>query len=367
MKKLSQKRKLWFNRIQKKREKNHKKRILKKKAIACLSKYEKSDQNHRYKLLKISGPKILGIRGDDNRKSLIGWLKKLRLLTLKNDQRILIDFTYSKDAEPIGFLLLLAEIDTILSVKGKNFIKALGPKDRVAAQLFHQIGLAKMLDIKSMVTITSDNVKFWRHINGSEIDADRAGKLIITLSMDYGFSDESELNLFRGVSEAMTNTIMHAYEYERGKNTVYGDKRWWMFVSLKNGDLTVVFCDIGIGIPRSLKNEEKHPGIYSKVINLLNKGEDSKLIKIALEEGRTKSDDPHRGLGMAEMKNLINGIGTGSMIIMSNRGAYLYHGKDKLESTRDFATSIMGTIVGWTAPIKALVEQNGEENVSNNN
>lgn len=75
---------------------------------------------------------------------------------------------------------------------------------------------------------------------------------------EKNFTDKTGQNLYAGVIEAMTNSIHHAYESGRGDGIEMIDKRWWMFSQKRDGKLTVVFCDLGIGISHSLKNNAKN-------------------------------------------------------------------------------------------------------------
>lgn len=65
--------------------------------------------------------------------------------------------------------------------------------------------------------------------------------------------------LYEGMVEAMANSVAHAYLSERGDGfeLTPDTKRWWAFWQERAGKLSVVICDLGIGISRSLSDSLK--------------------------------------------------------------------------------------------------------------
>lgn len=362
MKIISPERRLWLIRVTEKRTTRHIKSKLKRKAILNIKSGESKSDNYNIRYYRLPGPTILTVSNQQRRKELLNWFKTLRAITLKKNQPVYIDFSNSRKPEAFGVILLLSEIDRIQNIKGKRFIKASKPNDNITNQVFHQVGLAKMLDLKQKPKITNEDVIYWNYIHGTRVEADKAGKQIVQIAKTYGLDDESLENLYGGVTEAITNTIMHAYTDKRGDGFPYGENKWWMFSGVKDGNLIVVVCDNGIGIPRSLK--DTHPGIYQKFKELFVSEKDHELIQLAMEIGKTKSKEAHRGLGMVELKRFIDTAGEGRLKIMSNKGGYAYwsDGEEKTEDGFNFNDSIMGTVVGWRVPVKRLPEMQNNKN-----
>lgn len=350
MKKVSSSKRIQLIRLTYKRTKRHLKRAEKKKFLKCINCDGTLPSKNKYKYksrIRIQGPQTLGIRDQYSRKKIIIFLRKLIRITLENRHRAHIDFTHSKNAEAFGMLRILAEVDRIRTRVGKNTITATPPNDPLALQVFHQIGLAKMLKIKRKTTITSKEVAYWNYIHGNAIEGDKAGRLILNIANEYGLDEPAAESLYSGASEAITNTVMHAYPQANGNQG-----NWWMFAGIKDSSLTVIICDLGIGIPVSLKT--KRPRFTQRIKDLITNKKDSKLIEIAMVEGKSISDKSHRGLGMVELKKLITTIGKGKLTIMSNKGIFFYEGEEQRINFFDHETSINGTTVGWNIPIESL-------------
>lgn len=338
-----------------KRTKKHLKRKAKKEKIKLLTSGDFEHINHIETYLKIPGPKILGMGSSKTRKSLLNWIQKIRQLTLLQNQKVHINFSESTKAQAFGVVRMLAQLSYIVNKKGKGIIRGTLPKDPVTAQVFQQTGLSDILGIKTQTTITHKDVKYWHHVSGSLIEGDKAGHLIKELAEKYGLNEEATANLYNGVTEAITNTIMHAY-HEGSEESLIDSTKWWLFTGIKDDMLHFIVCDIGMGIPRSLQDERKHQGIIDLVKKTLTHGGHSKLIEFAMESGRSKTRKAHRGLGMAELKKFITSIGQGRLVIMSSRGVCSYQAQDGQLNlkTRNHRTSIMGTTIGWSVPMDAF-------------
>ena len=101
-----------------------------------------------------------------------------------------------------------------------------------------------MLGIKDSIEISDENVIFWNYISGTQIDAEKAGRLLMKLAIKYGLNDEDSENLYNGVTEAITNTVMHAYGDMKSVSNRKKEDKWWMFTGIKDGDLNAVVCDV---------------------------------------------------------------------------------------------------------------------------
>lgn len=356
MKKISPEQRRRLIIISLKREKRNRvsknKKLLKNRAKSG-NDYRRID---RVNYCTILGPEILGCSTIESRNALVSWLTKLRETTIRKKRPVFIDFRMSAKAEVVGFILMQAEIDRIQSIKGKSYVRGNSPNDPIAAQVFHQVGLSSLLGIKGDIPITDKDVVYWNHTHGTKIEGDKGGKLIVEIAKAHDLDDSITDNLYNGVSEAITNSVMHAYPDDRSEDVryLYGKKKWWMFTGINEDILHVVVCDLGIGIPNSLKH--KHPDLYEKFKSLFRYKNHSKLIQVAMEEGRSRSDEPHRGLGMVELKNFINFTHNGKLAIFSQKGGFLYFGDggENIERLRNFKGSMMGTVVAWSVPLETL-------------
>ncbi|NOT84915.1 MAG: hypothetical protein HOP02_09100 [Methylococcaceae bacterium] len=77
-------------------------------------------------------------------------------------------------------------------------------------QLFQHIGLLKKLGKHiQRKEINSDNVKFWHYVSGNSTDDVAQFK---TLLHSISLTEDKRSELFESMSEAVTNTIHHAYK-----------------------------------------------------------------------------------------------------------------------------------------------------------
>jgi len=151
------------------------------------------------------------------------------------------------------------------------------------------------------------------------------------------------------MSEAITNTIQHAYIGSSTRSSDESDSRWWMFSQQKDGKLSIVVCDLGMGIPVSLRqNSLIFSGMHSE-----KKRRHTQFIDIAARSSRSRTRLPHRGKGLPDMLEFVKGGDVGGFLIYSLHGAFLYNAEDAREVGHDFSTGIPGTLIQWTVPLKS--------------
>jgi hypothetical protein len=120
--------------------------------------------------------------------------------------------------------------------------------------------------------------------------------------------------------------------------------------------LHVAFCDLGLGIPRTLGehcDEEDSRLIASakdKVLSLfgLKIHHDGTIIHSAIEFSRSRTGEDYRGRGLGKMASVIEAVG-GRLMIFSNAGGLdwqIKNGKGDPNTVR-YSESIYGTLIGW--------------------
>ena len=163
-----------------------------------------------------------------------------------------------------------------------------------------------------------------------------------------------QTELYTGLTEAMTNAHHHAYISHRGDGikSSRSYKPWWMFSQEKDGMLTVVFCDLGVGIPGSLPLSEDDGWqkwwSIMKRLGLHNKG-DSSLIRGAIRHSRTRTQLHNRGKGLIQIVETISAVEQGKAVLHSNKGWYKID--SGIETFDDYEQSIMGTVIFWQMPL----------------
>ncbi len=315
--------------------------------------------------LVVEGPELLGFRKNRQRKQLLRWLSKLFRTVLSSEHPVVIDFRHSKGAEATGTLLLLAIIDLLQHIKGKNALRGHPPQNPIAAQVFEQIGLSGMLGIKQRPQVTHKEVVYWNHIRDTANNVKRAGKTIQEIMQRYDLDEDLAGDFFAAITEAISNTLDHAYPegtriFEREIDG--GGRKWWMFAGVKDMDsgdkrLFVVVCDIGIGIQKSLKAKVE---IKDKVLSFIRLGHHGKILKMATTQGKSRTGDAHRGSGLAEMKSVIRHLKGATFSVTSGRGIYRYEEQGRKELNSNADVRMPGTTVSWSIPLSALTGENSQ-------
>lgn len=166
--------------------------------------------------------------------------------------------------------------------------------------------------------------------------------------------EEAVIALNTALSEAMTNVTNHAYpSYHTFEYRHVG--KWWVTAEANRDtrELTVVIYDQGATIPVTYPRQTLPMRAWTLLESLFQAspssrfGKDSAYIYTAMQVGMSRTDQANRGLGLANMRELIDIIGAGRMTIYSRGGVCTYEPgvgfeRDTLES------SVGGTLVEWT-------------------
>lgn len=295
----------------------------------------------------IEAPRFFELETETGRSTVIGFLRRLRDAVLgARDGRVRIDFSQTVRMTAAGTLLFAAELDRIRKLAdhrvGCNY-----PKDAVVAQVLQHVGIFAMLGQKRQCRITADNVRYWQVDTGDQVVGEQAAHAMARYESLFG-----NRRLYRALTEAMTNCIQHAYEEDRGDGYAHV-RNWWVFSQHHDGYLTVAFCDLGIGIPRSLPHRR---GFFARVRQVIQDkswtDNDANRIKAAMAVGASRTAQDYRGKGLMDMRSVLDGL-NGRMQIHSNCGLYLYDAGTGEEPCKNFdpTASVQGTIVLWLFPV----------------
>ena len=291
--------------------------------------------------VELKAPQEFTLTKEPHRTSLLRFLSALKRLTVVAGKSVKISFRNTRKMFPEGVLLFAAELDMILSSSPHPApVRCDRPADGVVNQLFQHLGLSAKMRRKPDTVITAENVKYWLVKTDTQVD----GKHTESLINEYKdlFSAAESAKLYEGLTEAMTNAKQHAHKEGAA------EPRWWMFSQMRNDKLTVSFCDLGMGFRNSLLSEQKWP--RAAVLGLIGKlglgKADADYIKAAFELGKTRTQEPHRGKGLEELKEVIDTIG-GHLRILSHKGYYFYEAPEGKEQCFDFDEPVPGTVISW--------------------
>lgn len=297
----------------------------------------------------IQAPAIFDLLKPDHRSRVLSFLRMLRTEAKgATNISITLDFTDTRKLVSAATLLLKAELARLIRITTPNVrFRCIGPRNRKVAQVLKQTGIFKLLEHRSSVVPTYDDVVHWRSATGNLVDGARYDQV---LGHYDGVIPESVANgLYLGLTEAMTNCHHHAYIAQRqdGMNQTNEPKEWWMFSQEREGSLTVVFCDLGVGIPETLPI--KQPGLWQRLKTAVGAPTDAEAISEAIADSRSRTQKHYRGKGLRQLVEVIERTPGADLILYSNRGCYISN--QGSVSTQNFDDSILGTLIGWRVPL----------------
>jgi hypothetical protein len=288
-------------------------------------------------------------------KDSISLIKKLVL-----DQRrpVCLDFRQTAKISTAAMLLLYAEVDRIVRLSGsKALISCIEPQKDRCRQVLNQIGFYRLIGHETTSLPIRDDVVKWVRAEGISLDAEKIADLV---SFQGQVDVEFVGDLFGGITEAVANSIEHAYTDGRGDGFRHlEDVKWWMVSQIYNSELYVLVCDLGIGVPRSLPKKfdlRKLSEYVSLVKNTLNIAHpDTQAVRLAIEIGKSRTGLSHRGKGINDALAVLNKCKFGEVFILSNRGGYSVKSTNdgkRYEKSFPLKRSIQGTIIGWKLPLR---------------
>ena len=148
--------------------------------------------------------------------------------------------------------------------------------------------------------------------------------------------------IYIALVECMKNAFQHAYPNSETTHPLVG-KRWWMAASVNHEARTVdvAFLDLGITIPRSLPTS----WLWSRMAESSKGRGDHLVIAEAIEYGRSRMQEDHRGKGFRNIRHptLLNG--RNRVVVTSGRGLCVDLGGNVIAIGED--TGVAGTLIEW--------------------
>ena len=342
MKKVTRKCKKWTKNEQKILKKKQKRLKGKQKTIR-----KKRPHPHRASLTPdrevktVIAPKNFNLVGNESREELLLFIEKIKKY-LFYGYKIDISFAETETLIPCGTLWATAQIERLIALY-PNQLTCDYPEDDIVEQLFQHIGLLQKLGLtEERLLIDSDNVRYWHYVEGTSTDdVSHFSQLFKSITL----SEELSSGLFDSMSEAVTNTVQHAYDRSE-------QKEWRMFAQKKDGRLEVAICDLGIGIPRSLRQKPELKDWLTSPIQTSKRNKDTTLLELAIQSSRSKTKLPHRGKGLKEMLELVKNGKVGGFRVFSGRAFFDYNVNKETEMVKHFKNSINGTLIQWQIPLE---------------
>jgi hypothetical protein len=189
--------------------------------------------------------------------------------------------------------------------------------------------------------------------SGTGSDAAASGLMVETFRDERFLDTPTASRLGKCLVECLDNVSQHAYAGNLCKSL---KKRWWMvgYCDRSGGELYFAILDLGIGMPRSLKNRrrELQNGIVPFLIGL----SDEELIVRAFTSGFSSTKKNYRGHGLPSLKKIIDRFGSGQLQVFS------YYSECRLRPNTPpegftHKVPLEGTLLTWKLKLQAVLPE----------
>lgn len=316
-------------------------------------------------LQRIKAPKVFGL-GGHNALLLLKFIKQLENATkAPHISCILLDFASTELMIADGTLYFLANFERLKLLHPRKKFRLHLPADAIVEQVLYHIGIASMCGLEKELPLETldKSVRHWHKASGQDVNTKTAGPVFG--SFEGKITKELQRSVYTGISEAMTNCLHHAYTDNVPKHS----RRWWLFSREYEGEMHVVFCDLGMGIPKSLyqRSDNVDAGWWARLENWFVRNaqgglrpKDAMKIKAAIEIGQTRTKHSYRGKGLKQIVDFLDKFGNNAskVIIYSGRGVYRRTPKKGKTvelahalSEQERKAGIRGTLIHWSVPL----------------
>lgn len=336
------------------RQSTHRERLINYKSGAAFKKQAKNPLT-----VKLPQKMNLGKERDE----FLGAMHILRTSMVDENKDVFIDFSDCDDLSLDALLVFIAEIYRCLALSGKRLW---GNYPRNKGVLIHLIKSGYYEFVKANLKPAAEDLL--PHIEVIKLRTANRDKSYVKSDIAELISsgNSSQMDIFvhesaMAIGDAMENSLQHAYK-STTPDPYWLIDQWYMFASKNTltGEIIICFYDQGQGIPKTVPAKLGEKFIASLSGGL--KSQDAYLIELSFEVGRTETYDPHRGEGMASIRDLVEECEEGVLKILSNKGEYLYtKGGNVYKDNRD--TVLPGTLIVWH--VKNLKGAEGYEKKSN--
>ena len=301
---------------------------------------------------------------DTNYDETVGLVRQMRILALRQRRPVRLVFESVKQVKASALLLVLAEIHRCRLVRGHSLVTGTYPNDVKLERMLTAMGFFDVLGVRKRVEVKRTYpMNYIKFSSGDRLKEHEARKLRTELLGDkIEMQIKPRKRLQRAITEAMLNAIQHAYPKETLRSNP-GRNRWWLggTYNRKTKDLTVMFCDLGVGIPATVTRLYLIEHIRAALSLLPGiKVDDGQMIAAAMALGRTRTGEQGRGKGLNDLRKFIDQAGGGELKIFSKKGSYTYFAGGK-ELSANYQYSIGGTLIRWRVPIANVTDWSGGE------
>ena len=294
------------------------------------------------------------------------FLRAVERRVLLEKAPVKLDFRQVSTFYPAGTIWLYSELDRIVKLSGvPKPITIMQPYSLRSHEVMKQIGIFDITKDKCSVIPSREDVVYWKSTKGFDQSGDKLAVLeVVTNRVNEKHAEQLELSgIWRGVSEAVANSVDHAYQHPRsdGFNGL-PDTRWWMFTQLRNNVFTIAVCDLGCGYRATINHTLPETFLREVLAAFTGANKDVFAIKAAMAFGRSGTNQSERGKGSRDAMSVVQKHGRGELMMLSNTGLVHYSfdgGQQVSQSEASLGIDIRGTIVWWKLPLKESVHDHG--------
>lgn len=295
-------------------------------------------------------------------KQVVKFLLAVARQVLVNRRPTRLNFKDTEQFYVPGTILLFSELDRIITMS--DLPKPITIKDpfrRRPREVLKQIGLHSLTGDSCDIIPEREDVVYWKATKGSNQTGESYGALVEAIAERANQAHVKQLEVsgvWRGVNEAVANSIDHAYLKPRSDGFAgLEHTKWWMFSQIKDDIFTLAVCDRGCGYRQTINETlpEKFIADFAATFSRANR--DALAIDTAMEYGRSGTNETGRGKGSRDVLSLLKNHGDGELVVMSNTGWMRYefaHNEELNRMSGDLQMDIGGTIVWWKLPLKEL-------------
>lgn len=290
--------------------------------------------------------------------------REIRRIALRDKKSLVLNFDLVRSLKPAALLLLLAEIHRCRLIHGAERVTGNYPNEPRIERMLDATGFFKLLGVvprnkAKLNKYPMEYVDFVSNIHEVKGTVKTFREKLLGTSITMTPSAKSRL--YRVISEAMLNVSYHAYPRNASKTNPQRG-RWWLagHVNRRSKELMIMFCDLGVGIPRTLPKLYRMETIR-QILSILPgvNPNDGQMIQAAMELGRSRSGLTNRGRGLNDLRSFVDNAGSGDLHIFSGHGHYHYNPLTG-ERIKNYGIGIAGTLIKWTVPMAAVTNWAGD-------
>ena len=307
--------------------------------------------------VRLFAPFHIGLMKSFIRKPTLQFCQRLRTVYLHEKKDVILDFSKTRHIDATGMLVVLAEVDRSYRMgQSAQIMRCKCPEgddfeSMVVRQVLDQLEVLDRTEhpqIHQNKSLFDETVKHWRYATGTRVD-DKPGAVLDHHEGRIAPALMTKMQI--GLTEALVNSLHHAYNGLRDDGCVhFKERRWWMFTRELGATLEVMVCDLGIGIPRSLPVTWDR-GMLKKLRAIFNEDHAHvAAVKSSLILGESSTRDQHRGKGLPQIWNAVQAADDGAVGIMSGK-AYVGLETGVGMKSGSYDSQFLGTLISWRVPI----------------